>query len=104
MKTRFLLVVIVCFLTSAAGWTVIAQGKAASPLKQRWEYKTIEWNGPGWSLTEDFIHPVKSFGMLQRLQELGEQGWELATVTEAAKDPTGKSALVITRFYFKRLK
>jgi hypothetical protein len=101
MTTRCLLSIFAFFLVCATGWTVFAQGKAAVPVKHRWEYKSIEWNVRGSILTEDFRRSSFGSDLFSRMQELGEQGWELVTATEAAKDP---SATPVTRFYFKRLK
>jgi hypothetical protein len=86
MKNRHYLSLVVVALSCLAAWTVHAQLQRSSPVRPTWEYKSIvltrgidnaAWTGR----FEDGKAIPGPFEAILKSKELGDQGWELVSVT-----------------------
>ncbi|MEI9946604.1 MAG: hypothetical protein WDN26_20575 [Chitinophagaceae bacterium] len=124
-KKIYLPLIFLAFIFLIA-WNLYGQTKP-SPARQTWEYKTCSLycntDNKGWiERYEDGVSMGAPFSMLERMKELGAQGWELIAVVplsnsyhngytntnfENSRPETTPSVAGFTNqmsFYFKRQK
>jgi hypothetical protein len=109
VKNRFWLTGIFA-LVSLAGWTVHAQLQKSNSQRPTWEYKTVVLNRtiirPELSWMEDGKELPGSPNMDLKARELGDQGWELVSMTTLSSQ-TGQGFTGFTNtivYWFKRPK
>ena len=75
-------------LVSLVGFTTHAQLQKSSPQRQTWEYKTVILSRtiirPEFTWMEDGKDLPGSPNMNLKAKELGDQGWELVSITPLA--------------------
>ena len=86
MKNRLYLSLLIANLLCLAGWTAHAQLQRNNPARQTWEYKSVVLtrgiDNPAWTgRFEDGKAIPGAFEMISKSKELGDQGWELVSVT-----------------------
>ena len=83
MKKRVYLSLVVVALLCVVGWTAHAQLQKSISARQAWEYKAIlisNFEAPG-NWFEDGRQLAGVANMQTKSKELGDQGWELVSVT-----------------------
>ena len=84
MKNRLYPSLVVVALLCVATWTVHAELQRGSSARQTWEYKSIYLtrSSAAWSGWYEDNRPLYSqVSMVSKSKELGDQGWELISVT-----------------------
>lgn len=109
MKDKFYLLAIAVLLC-LFGWTERAKIQASNPERQVWEYKSVALtrtiSEPNFTWREDGKELPGSPNMALKAKELGEQGWELVTITPMSSQ-TGEGYTGFTNnllYWFKRPK
>jgi hypothetical protein len=110
MKKSFFLSVAILALLGLSGWTVHAHFQRSSPARVTWEYKSVVLtrtiNAPNFTWTEDGRELPGSPDMIAKARDLGDQGWELVTITPLSAQ-TGQGYTGFTNallYWFKRPK
>jgi hypothetical protein len=110
MKNKLNLAIVIVALLSVAGWTAHAQLQKSSSARQTWDYKSIVLTRtiarPDFTWAEDGKELPGSPNMVLKAKELGDQGWELVTITPLASQ-TGEGYTGFTNnilYWFKRPK
>lgn len=73
MKNRFYLALVVAALLCLAGWTARAQYSTRSVPRQAWEHTQLQGNS--------------SYVLTSKLNELGQEGWQLVAVSSCPNLP-----------------
>jgi hypothetical protein len=109
MKDKFYLLTIAVLLC-LFGWTEHSKIQASNPAAQAWEYKSVTLTRtiqqPNFTWAEDGKELPGSPNMTLKGKELGEQGWELVTITPMSSQ-TGDGYTGFTNtllYWFKRPK
>ena len=105
MRNRLYLSLSVVALVCLVGWTVHAQLQRTAPVRQAWEYKFIylareqksntEWTAWLDGSADGVKRLPSSVQMHLKAKELGDQGWELVSVTPVS-GATGGSSICAT--------
>jgi hypothetical protein len=109
-KTHASLLIVLIAVICLGRWATSARSQpAARPERTAWEYKTIVLTrsvGSEFSWTDDGQALNGAPNMVAKSKELGEQGWELVTITPVASEiiegRTGFTNSV--QYWFKRPK
>ena len=101
MKDKLLLVFVLGVLFCAVGWTVSAQLQRGSVSRQNWEYKSIAVDGMYWEEDGRQSPGIAPVAFYPRLRVLGEQGWEMFAISDAANGSEGRTT-TRTVYWFKR--
>ena len=112
MKNRVYLSLGFVALLCLAGWTAHAQLQRSNPARQAWEYKWISVaraarSNEAWSVWAEDDKPLTGpVTIAAKLKELGDQGWELVSVTPISNHVTPDSAGYTSQitYSFKRPK
>jgi hypothetical protein len=99
--------VLIWLITSSAA----AQGQRMTAARQAWDYKVLLFATGSIDLASRFgpevyedgnkvSVPRNTTGVLPRIKELGDEGWELVSVTQTPAE----EGRWVTRYYFKRPK
>lgn len=113
MKNRLSLALVVVALLCLAGWTVHAQLQRSNQARQTWDYKWISvaravGSNEAWSVwAEDDRQLRGPVTIAAKIKELGDQGWELVSVTPYSNHSCKEGCAGFTSqitYYFKRPK
>ena len=110
MKKSFCVSIVILTLLGLSGWTVHAYFQRSNPARATWEYRAIVLtrtiNAPNFTWSEEGRELPGSPDMLAKARELGDQGWELVTMTpvsgQTGQGYTGFTNQII--YWFKRPK
>ena len=113
MKNKLFLSLAVIALLCLAGWTAHAQLQRSSPARQTWDYKWISVargveSNQDWSVWAEDDKPLRGpVNIAPKIKELGDQGWELVSVTPYSNHSCNQGCAGFTSqatYYFKRPK
>jgi hypothetical protein len=95
MKNSIFLLLVVVAALCVTGWTAQAKLQRSSSARQAWEYKSVsvargvEING-AWSVwVEDDKRLPGPVTITAKIQELGDQGWEMVSATPLSSHSCG---------------
>src|SRR6185312_16049630 len=112
MRNRLYLSLGIVALLCLAGWTAHAQLQRSNQAKQSWDYKwvstarAVESNG-AWSVWAEDDKPLRGpITIGAKVKELGDQGWELVSVTTISNHSCNDCAGFTSQisYFFKRPK
>ena len=117
MKRKFYLPLIIGIITLSTVWVVYGKQQKAAVANQAWEYKTIvivrsAQSNSNWSdwaeVSGDVIKSLSlPVAVPKKANELGEQGWELVSITAVSNNAGGTDLAGFTSqisYWFKRPK
>jgi hypothetical protein len=102
MKIRLYLSLVVIALLCLAGWTVHAQLQRSNSARQSWEYRWISVarvvkSNEAWSVWAEDDKPLPGpVTITAKIKELGDQGWELVSVTPISSNSCGQDCAGFT--------
>lgn len=97
---RLVLAMVIGAVFCIAAWSVNAQLQSSRVVGQRWEYKNITASGAYWTENGKQLGGNAEQLLWPKLQELGDQGWELISTGDCAN----REGAAPTTLWFKRLK
>ena len=117
MNRKFYLPLIAGIVLLSTVWVVYGKQQKAAPANQAWEYKTIvivrpaqsnanwsDWADVSGDVVKTLSLPV---AVPKKAKELGEQGWELVSITPVSNNAGGTDLAGFTSqimYWFKRPK
>jgi hypothetical protein len=113
MRNRSYLWLLVVALVCVTVWAGYGQGAKPNPVSQTWDYKWISvaravQSGGAWSVWAEDDKPLQGpVTIASKIKELGDQGWELCSVTPISNNSCTDGCAGFTSqisYYFKRPK
>ena len=113
MKNKLYLSLVVIALLCLVGWTGYAQAQRSNSVRQAWDYKWISVgrvveSGGTWSVWAEDDKPLRGpVTIASKIKELGDQGWELLSVTPISNNSCPQGCAGFTSqvtYFFKRPK